>query len=168
MAPVVKNLPANAGSARDMGSISGWGRSPGEGSGNPLQYSCLENSMDRGTRRATVHGVAKIFKKSGTSLVVEWLRLCAPNAGGMGLNPGLGTKIPPPTRCSQKKRRRLTCTPELLEAYMVPLLKLENSHLSQDPLLPSARKLPGFMMTTVELEATQCSLGALEQCVTEG
>ena len=42
---VVKNLPANAG---DVGSISGLGRSPGEGNGNPLQYSCLENSMDRG------------------------------------------------------------------------------------------------------------------------
>ena len=53
---VVKNLPANAG---DMGSIPGWGRSPGEGNDNPLQYSCLENPMDRGARWATVHGVAK-------------------------------------------------------------------------------------------------------------
>ena len=42
---VVQNLPANAG---DVGSIPGWGRSPGEGNGNPLQYSCLENPMDRG------------------------------------------------------------------------------------------------------------------------
>ena len=45
---VVKNLPANAGDIRDLGSISGWGRSPGGGHGNPLQYSCLENPMDRG------------------------------------------------------------------------------------------------------------------------
>ena len=45
---VVKNLPANAGDARDMGSIPGSGRSPGVGNGNPLQFSCLENSMDRG------------------------------------------------------------------------------------------------------------------------
>ena len=52
---VVKNLPANAG---DAGSILGLGRSPGEGSGNPLQYSCLENPMDRGAWWATVHGVA--------------------------------------------------------------------------------------------------------------
>ena len=52
---VVKNLPANAG---DQCSISGSGRSPGEGNGNPLQYSCLENSMDRGAWWA-VHGVAK-------------------------------------------------------------------------------------------------------------
>ena len=44
---VVKNLPDNAGDARDMGSVPGWGRSPGEGNDNPLQYSCLENSMDR-------------------------------------------------------------------------------------------------------------------------
>ena len=53
---LVKNLPANAG---DMGSIPGSGRSPGEGNGNPLQYSCLENSMDRGAWWATVHGVTK-------------------------------------------------------------------------------------------------------------
>ena len=45
--------------AGDPGSISGWGRSPGEGNGNPPQYSCLENSMDRGAWRATLHGVAK-------------------------------------------------------------------------------------------------------------
>ena len=56
---VVKNLPANAGDARDLGSVSGSGRSPGVGNGNPLQYSCLENSMDREAWRATVHGVAK-------------------------------------------------------------------------------------------------------------
>ena len=43
----------------DLGSIPGSGRSPGEGNGNPLQYSCLENPMDRGAWRATVHGVAK-------------------------------------------------------------------------------------------------------------
>ena len=53
---VVKNLPANAG---DMGLILGSGRSPGEGNGNPLQYFCLENSMDGGAWRATVHEVAK-------------------------------------------------------------------------------------------------------------
>ena len=45
---VVKNPPANAGDAGDAGSIPGSGRSPGEGNGNPLQYSCLKNSMDRG------------------------------------------------------------------------------------------------------------------------
>ena len=52
----VENQPANA---RDMGLILGSGKSPGEGSGNPLQYSCLENSMYRGTWWATVHGVSK-------------------------------------------------------------------------------------------------------------
>ena len=52
---VVKNLPANEGEA---GSISRSGRSPGEENDNPLQYSCLENSMDRGGWQATVHGVA--------------------------------------------------------------------------------------------------------------
>ena len=46
-------------SAGDLGSIPGLGRSPGEGNGNPLQYSCQENSMDRGTWQTTIHGVAK-------------------------------------------------------------------------------------------------------------
>ena len=59
MALVVKNLPVNAGDLRDVGSIPGWGRFPGEGNSNPLQYSCLENPMDRGAWQATVHGVAK-------------------------------------------------------------------------------------------------------------
>ena len=54
---MVKSLPANAGNARDMGVIPGLGRSPGGGNGNSLQYSCLENSMDR--RGDTVHGVTK-------------------------------------------------------------------------------------------------------------
>ena len=56
---MVKNLPANAGNARDAGSVSKSGRSPGVGNGIPLQCSCLENSMDRRAWRATVHGVAK-------------------------------------------------------------------------------------------------------------
>ena len=56
---MAKNLPANAGDIRDAGSIPGWGRSPGGGHGNPLQYSCLENSMDRAAWWATVHGVTK-------------------------------------------------------------------------------------------------------------
>ena len=59
MALVVKNLPANEGDLRDQGSIPGWGRFPGEGNGSPLQYSCLENPMDRGAWWATVCGVEK-------------------------------------------------------------------------------------------------------------
>ena len=55
-----KKPPANAGDIRDVGLIPGSGRSPGEGNAKPLQYSCLENPMDRGARRATVHRVAKI------------------------------------------------------------------------------------------------------------
>ena len=55
---MVKNLLAKAGDIGDMGWIPGLGRSPGEGQGNPLQYSCLENPMDRGTWWATVHRVA--------------------------------------------------------------------------------------------------------------
>ena len=56
---VVKNPPANAGNTRDVGSIPELGRFPGVGNGNPFHYSCLENSMDRGAWKATVHGVTK-------------------------------------------------------------------------------------------------------------
>ena len=61
---VVKNPPANAGDARNVGLIPGSGRSPAGGTGNPLQYSCLENSIDRGAWWATIHGVTK-----------SWIRL---------------------------------------------------------------------------------------------
>ena len=56
---VIKNQLANAGDPGDAGSIPGSGRSPGGGNDNPLQYSCLGNSTDRGTCQATVHGFAK-------------------------------------------------------------------------------------------------------------
>ena len=59
VALVVKNPPANTGDIRDWGSIPGSGRSPGGGPGNPLQYSCLENPMDRGGWRAIAHRVSK-------------------------------------------------------------------------------------------------------------
>ena len=58
VALVVKDLPANAADVSDSGSISGSVRSAGEGNGNPLQYSCLENPMDREAWQATVHRVA--------------------------------------------------------------------------------------------------------------
>ena len=55
----VKNPPANAGDIRDVGLIPCSGRCPGGGHGNPLQYPCLKNPMDRGAWQATVHGVAQ-------------------------------------------------------------------------------------------------------------
>ena len=61
---MVKNPPANARDVRDLGSIPGLGRSPGEGHDLPLQYSCLENPMDRGAWQAAAHGATK----SGTRL----------------------------------------------------------------------------------------------------
>ena len=67
---LVKNLPAHAWDIRDTGSIPGSGRLPREGDDNPLQYSCLENPMDRGAWGATVHKVAK----SQTRL--KWLSMC--------------------------------------------------------------------------------------------
>ena len=56
---MVRNLPVNAGDTRDAGSIPGLGRFPGEGNGNPLQDSCLENPVDREAWQATVHGPTK-------------------------------------------------------------------------------------------------------------
>ena len=82
---VVKNLPANAGDMGDAGLIPGWGSSPGGGHGNPLQYSCLENPMDRGAWQAAVHRAAKSWtllkqlsthprtdKENKQGLPVEW------------------------------------------------------------------------------------------------
>ena len=56
---MVKNPTADAGNIRNVSSIPGLGRSPGEGNGNPLQYSCLENPMDRGTWQTTAHSATK-------------------------------------------------------------------------------------------------------------
>ena len=63
---MVENLPANAGDAGDTGLIPGSGRFPEVGNGNPLQYSCLENSMDRGAWRAIGHGVTKSLTQLNT------------------------------------------------------------------------------------------------------
>ena len=76
---VVKNLPAQAGDARDVGSIPGLGRSPAIGNGNLLQYSCLENSMDRGVWRATVHGIAKSRTQMSTHTERLYQRRCGEN-----------------------------------------------------------------------------------------
>ena len=63
MVLVVKNLSANAGDLRNVGSNPGSGRSPGGGHGNPLQYSCMENPMDRGAWWATVHEGTKTWTR---------------------------------------------------------------------------------------------------------
>ena len=68
MVQLVKNPPANAGDERDTGSVPGLERSPGGGKGNPLQYSCLESSVDRGALWAIVHGVTKTWRQLSTGL----------------------------------------------------------------------------------------------------
>ena len=85
VALVVKNPPANSGDIRDVGLVSGLGRSPGGEHGNPLQYSCLENPMDRGAWRAIIHRVAKSWarlKRLSTHSRVEDKKLRTSEAGG--------------------------------------------------------------------------------------
>ena len=77
MAQLVKNLPANAGDSRDVGSIPGSGKSPGEVNDNPLQYSYLKNSMDREAWQATVHGVAKCWTRLSTHACTHTHALCS-------------------------------------------------------------------------------------------
>ena len=69
----LKNPPASAGDIRDAGSIPGSGQSPGGGHGHPLQFSCLENPMDRGAWRAAVHGVTKSWTR------LKQISMCAHN-----------------------------------------------------------------------------------------
>ena len=67
---MVKNLPANPGDARDKGSVPRWERSPGVGNGKLFQYPCLENSIDRGAWRATVHGITKSETRLRTHILI--------------------------------------------------------------------------------------------------
>ena len=96
-----KESACSARDTGDAGLIPGLGRSPGERNGNPLQYCCLGNPMDRRVSWAIVQRVAKIWtqlsmsterRQTGTPLDVEWLRLCTPSAGGPGLTLGQGTR----------------------------------------------------------------------------
>ena len=68
---VAKNPLANIGGARDVGSVPGWGRVPGVGSGNPLQYSCPENSMDSRAWWVTVHGITKSQTQLRLCVLIE-------------------------------------------------------------------------------------------------
>ena len=80
VALMIKNPPANAGSTRDVGSVPGLGRSPGEGHGNPLQYSCLENPMDRGAWWATVHRTEKSQTQMKRFSMCNICKFCQENA----------------------------------------------------------------------------------------
>ena len=83
---VVKNLTANAGDARDSGSIPESGRYPGVGNGSPFQYSCMENPMDRGIWQTTVHGVTKSQTRLSDATSLLHALPCGPLPGD----------IPPP------------------------------------------------------------------------
>ena len=85
---MVKNLPTSAGDTGDVGSIHGLGRSPGRGNGNQLQYSCLENLVDRGGWRAAVHGVTKSWTRLNTHMSTIWTDLHGHSRMGGGVLPG--------------------------------------------------------------------------------
>ena len=128
VALVVENLPANAGNMRDMGSIPGSGRSPGVRNGNPLQYSCLENLIDRAAWRATVHGVAKSWtwlKQLSRQTQVQADMLVEPHGNHnhikssyplTGSSPGTTTEQPRPRPGAEwKGREGLLCPSSLVE-----------------------------------------------------
>ena len=92
----------SSGAEGDVVLIPGSGRSPGEGNGNLLQHSCLENPMDRGAWWAAFRGVAKSWTCKDC-VVVQWLRLCAPSAGGPGSIPGQGTGCHMPQLAQKSK-----------------------------------------------------------------
>jgi len=135
VALVVKNLPTNAGDVRDMGSIPGLGRSPGEGNGDPLQYSCLENSKDRGAWQA----------KSRTRL--KWLSTQGSQVGRADL--GLGPISLPYLPCPAPQSWMISCrTPSLwpvrtLFLTMILFLAGGASHpSSQAFLVPKVKVYP--------------------------
>ena len=94
---MLKNPPANAGDIRDTGLIPGSGRSPGEGHWNPLQYSCLENSLDRGAWQAIVHRVAqsrtRLKRLSMLLLLLKSLQSCPTLCDPIDSNPP-GSLVP--------------------------------------------------------------------------
>ena len=99
--PVVKNLPANAGEARDSSSITGLQRCPGVGNGNLLEYSYLENLMDRGAWQATVHGVIKSRKRLNTHIRTHHA-LAERRTGSWRTLPALSTLPSSPTPAGQE------------------------------------------------------------------
>ena len=116
---LVKNTPANAGDIRDAYSIPRWGRSPGRGRGNPLQYSCWENPTDRGAWRATVHGVAK------SRIKLNWLSMHAMAFFGLGRRKYVEESSP---KSEVSKLLRMICTENDRSESVT--LSLESLHIT--------------------------------------
>ena len=97
---MVKNLPSNAGNTGDTGSIPGLGRSPGIGNGNPLQFSCLENSVNREVRQAAVHEVPKSW---------TWLKRLSTHKlqKHSQLSEGVGGSRPTDAKCFEETKHQL-------------------------------------------------------------
>ena len=126
---MVKNPAANEGDVRDAGSIPGWGRSPGGGHGNPLQYSCLENPMDRGAWQATVHKVAQSWTQHTCMHthrhIFGSLVLCMSGVVlSLTLILVLGSSVPFSTVSLQKKKKK---SPPLLNNFIRLYLSSDQS-----------------------------------------
>ena len=168
VALVVRNSPANAGEPRDAGSIPGLGRSPGEGPGNPLQYSCLEKPIDRGAWQVTAHGLQRVGHSWSDSLHPCRTRRSAPwssavHSGSAGSQEGCET-------AGEKAFRKVPHLPELFQHQVGNLEGRENTRVFRCVLisgfpLPAPRRLglasaPGLKRGSVPsiLFRSLCSL----------
>ena len=110
MALVVKKPLANTENVTDAGSIPGLGRSPGEGHGNPLHYSCLENSMDRGAWWAIVHRVIKSWTRlSDLAHTYAVLHQASSLANIMNIQPGFCPEAGETPQCEPRGTERARC-----------------------------------------------------------
>ena len=151
VALVVKKLPANAGDLRDSGSIPGLGRLPGGGYGNPLQYSCLENLMDRGTWRATVHRAAKsrtwLKQLKHNTIKDDW---CSFKRRDMGMHRKTREGETGAMQPEVQEHRELPVAPEAKEtAWNTVSQSLQKEHGSADTLILMnlcCARAPRFML----------------------
>ena len=132
---MVKNLPVNAGDTRDASSVSGLGRSPGVGNGNPFQYSCLENSIHRGAQQAIVPGVTELDKTE---------RLSTITAESVYVISSLCILLLPLNHLSFHTKWWPQCTPRCLSLSrtIVQQMSILGLHLHADPLVNQALLFP--------------------------
>ena len=146
MAPVVKNPPASAGDIRDVASIPGSGRSPAGGHGNPLQYSFLENPMDRGAWWAPIHRVTK------SQIWLKWLSMQC-NQSFISISQ-LGLTLCDPMDCSTPGFPFYHQLPALAQTHVIELVMPSNLLILCHPLL-----LPPSIFASIRVFSNESVLG---------